>query len=73
MLLADRFFQRHVVDHLAAGGVDEIRARPHPLEHRRIDDAPRAGIQREMDTEDVAALGDFLRRPGDLHRHGGFV
>ena len=67
--LPHRLLERSVIDHFRARRVDEVRAGLQHVEDRRVDDPFRAGVQRQVDAEDVTARGDLLRRCGELHRH----
>ena len=58
--LANDLLERHVVHDFGARGVDEIRARLQPAEHRRVDHPAGLGGQREVDTEHIGARGRVL-------------
>src|SRR5205807_1434162 len=53
--LADRPFERGLIDDLRARGVDDNRSRLQPVEHRRADQAFRVGCERKMHAEHVTA------------------
>src|SRR3954468_2236754 len=60
--LADRLLQRSLIDDFGACGVDEIGTRLQLREHRRVHQAARLGVEREVNAQHVALLRDLLWR-----------
>ena len=68
-LVAHRFRQRRVIDHLAARGVEQDRAGLEPRQHRRPDELLRLRRHREVQRQHVAAGGELDERRRQGHAH----
>ena len=66
--LADRVFERRVIDDLRARGVDEVRPGLQRVEHRGVHQPPCLRVERKMHAEDIAPRREVHRRRGELHR-----
>src|SRR3954468_1349895 len=60
--LADCLLQCSLIDDFGARGVDEIGTRLQLREHRRVHQAARLGVEREVNAQHVALLRHLLRR-----------